>query len=54
MAARQALASDMEREGFDQVPYIPLGQFQQPTVFRSAVTGIVPASTPLFWNLRKA
>jgi peptide/nickel transport system substrate-binding protein len=54
LAARHALASAMEREGFDQVPYIPLGQFQQPTVFRSVVTGIVPASTPLFWNLRKA
>ncbi len=54
LAARQALARAMERDGFDQVPYIPLGQFQQPTVYRSAVTGIAPASTPLFWNLRKA
>ncbi len=43
----------MEQEAFDQVPYVPLGQIQQPTLFRTAVRDIVPASAPFFWNLRK-
>ena len=54
LAAQRIVAAEMERRAFDQVPYIPLGQIMQPTLFRTAVQGIVPASAPLFWNLRKA
>ena len=50
----QRLGAAMEREAFEQVPYVPLGQFQQPTVVRASVQGIVPATAPLFWGLRKA
>ena len=53
LAAERKTAAAMEQEGFDQVPYVPLGQIQQPTLYRTAVTGIVPASAPLFWGLRK-
>ncbi len=53
-AAEQRLAAAMEREAFDAVPYVPLGQFQQPTAFRKTVTGLVAASAPFFWGLRKA
>ena len=53
-AAERRVAGQMEQEAFDQVPYVPLGQILQPTLFRSAVSGIVPASAPLFWGLRKA
>ena len=52
-AGQIAVAADMERRAFDQVPYVPLGQIQQPTLFRTAVRDIVPASAPLFWNLHK-
>ena len=52
-AAQRAAAADMERRAFDQVPYVPLGQIQQPTLFRTAVQDIMPASVPFFWNLRK-
>ena len=53
-AAQKRIAGQMEQEAFDQVPYVPLGQIQQPTLFRTAIAGIVPASAPLFWGLRKA
>lgn len=53
-ATEQKLAAEMEREAFNTVPYVPLGQIQQPTLFRNTVTDIVPASAPFFWNLRKA
>jgi hypothetical protein len=32
---------------------VSLGLIQQPTVYRKSITDIVPASAPLFWNLRK-
>ena len=50
--AERKVAAAMEQEGFNQVPYIPLGQFQQPTVYRTTLTGVVPASAPLFWGLK--
>jgi peptide/nickel transport system substrate-binding protein len=53
-AAQLRIAAAMEQEGFDQAPYVPLGQVRQPTVFRSTVSDIVPATAPLFWNLKKA
>jgi peptide/nickel transport system substrate-binding protein len=53
-AAQKKIAAAMEQEGFDQAPYVPLGQVQQPTVFRASVSDIVPATAPLFWNLKKA
>ena len=53
LAAQKAVAADMERRAFDQVPYVPLGQIQQPMLCRAALRDIVPASAPLFWNLSK-
>jgi peptide/nickel transport system substrate-binding protein len=53
-AAERMVAGRMEQEAFDQVPYVPLGQIQQPTLHRTNVTGIVPATAPVFWNLQKA
>ncbi len=54
LAVERTIAAEMEQRAFDQVPYVPLGQIQQPTLYNSAVQGIVSASAPLFWNLRKS
>ena len=54
LAAEREIAAAMEQEAFDQVPYVPLGQIKQPTLYRSGVTDIVPASAPFFWGLKKA
>ena len=52
-AAERKLAAGMEQEAFDTVPYVPLGQFRQPTLYRTALQDIVPASAPFFWGLHK-
>jgi len=52
-AAELKIAAEMETEAFDQVPCVPLGQFMQPTLYRSTVQNVVPASAPLFWGLSK-
>ena len=51
--AQKTLAVAMERDLFDQVPYVPLGQYRQPTALRRNLTGLVKASAPFFWNIRK-
>jgi peptide/nickel transport system substrate-binding protein len=52
-AARKALAADIQRQVFVDVPYIPVGQFAQRTVYQKRVTDVLTGYA-LFWNLRKA
>lgn len=53
-AAQKAVASDIEKEAFSSVPYIPVGQFRQPTVYRRALSGVIPSGISIFWNIQKA
>ncbi len=51
---RQALLDQMHVELWRFLPYVPLGQFKQPFVWRSNVTGVVKANTLVYWNIEKA
>jgi len=42
----------MQRQAFQDVPYVPLGQFYQPTAFRDDLNGMLKG-LPLFWNIRR-
>ena len=39
---------------FDEVPYIPVGQWFQPIARRADLTGIVRSILPIFWNVRRS
>ncbi|MDN3565860.1 ABC transporter substrate-binding protein [Paeniroseomonas aquatica] len=51
-AARRDLGREMQRQAFLDVPYVPLGQFYQPTAYREDISGLLKG-LPLFWNLRR-
>ena len=51
--AQKTLARDIQLQAFQDVPYIPLGQMITPTAFRSDLTGMLPGSVPVFWNIRR-
>ena len=52
-AAQQRIAAAIQVQAFTDVPFLPLGQFFQPTVqARTLVDGL--GGLPLFWNLRRA
>ena len=53
LAAQKTVAEHMQLEAFQEVPYIPLGQWSQPTAFRTDLTGFVRSSNPLFWGVRR-
>ena len=38
---------------WDEVPYVPLGQFFQPAAMRDNVTGVLDSPFPIFWSARK-
>ena len=52
-AARKAIAADIQAQAFKDVPFLPLGQFFQPTAMSRGLTGELQGM-PLFWNVRRA
>jgi peptide/nickel transport system substrate-binding protein len=52
-AAQPALARDIQLQAWQDVPYLPLGAYFQPTAFRRNLTGMLEG-LPIFWNLRRA
>jgi peptide/nickel transport system substrate-binding protein len=51
---RAALLAEMHRRLWEVVPYLPLGQFVQPFLWRSNVTGVLRSNVLAFWNISKA
>ncbi len=53
LAAQQAIAAKIQEQAFQDVPYLPLGEYLIPTATRKEVTGVL-RGLPLFWGLQKA
>jgi peptide/nickel transport system substrate-binding protein len=51
-ASQQSVARAMQHQAFQDVPYIPLGQYFVPTAYQANLTGIVHGN-PVFWNVRR-
>ena len=52
-AEQQRLCRDIQLLALEEVPYIPVGGYLQPTAYRSNITGILDG-TAVFWNVRPA
>ncbi len=51
---KMEIVEDLQRELYDFVPYVPTGQYKQPVAYRSdAVSGVLQAPVPFFWNIEK-
>jgi peptide/nickel transport system substrate-binding protein len=50
---RKTIATDMQAYAYDQVIYIPLGQFSRQSSWRKDLTGVVDSPIPIFWNMSK-
>ena len=50
-AQRKQIADDIQKVAFDEVPYVPWGEWDNPTAFRKSVQGILKFSAPVFWNV---
>jgi peptide/nickel transport system substrate-binding protein len=53
LAAQKELARDLQLRALQDVPYIPLGQYFQPTACQANLTGML-AGNPVFWNIRRS
>jgi peptide/nickel transport system substrate-binding protein len=52
-AAQRKICEDIQLQCLVDVPSIPLGQYVQPTAYRTNLTGILPGF-PTFWSVRPA
>ena len=53
LPAQQRIGRELQEIAFEEVPYIPVGQWFQPIAHRSNLTGIVRSALPIFWNVSR-
>ena len=51
---QQELVEAMHKRLWEVIPYVPLGQFKQPFLWRKNVSGVLKANTLVFWNITKS
>jgi len=52
VASQRRIAADLQGQAFEDVPFLPLGQFFQPTAWSRGLTGGLQGM-PLFWGIRR-
>jgi peptide/nickel transport system substrate-binding protein len=50
-ARQKQIAEEIQKIAYDEVMYVPFGQWVLPTAFRKNVRGILQFPAPLFWNV---
>jgi len=52
---QKKIAAEIQQEAYDQVIYIPLGQYLAPSAWRKSLSGVLDGpATPIFWNIDKS
>jgi hypothetical protein len=47
----EKIAAAIQNEAYEQVIYVPLGQFLTPNAWRKSLSGVLDGpATPIFWN----
>ena len=53
LAAQKKIGEAIQAEAFKSVPYLPLGEYFQPTAHAKSISGVLKGM-PLFWNVSKS
>ena len=52
---QKKIAAEIQQEAYDQVIYVPLGQYLAPSAWRKSLSGVLDGpATPIFWNIDKS
>jgi peptide/nickel transport system substrate-binding protein len=52
---QKKIATEIQQEVYDQVLYIPVGQYRVANAWRNSLTGVLDGpATPVFWNIDKS
>ena len=50
-ARRKQIVEQIQTLAYDEVPYVPWGQYTQPTAYRKSVRGVLTFPASLYWNV---
>jgi peptide/nickel transport system substrate-binding protein len=50
-AKQKQLAEEIQKIAYDEVMYVPFGQWVLPTAYRKSVSGVLQFPAPVFWNV---
>ena len=53
MESRKAAVEKLHKRLWEVVPYIPIGQYLQPFAWRKNISGVLPTSQLVLWNISK-
>jgi peptide/nickel transport system substrate-binding protein len=53
LSEQKRLAAKIQEVAMREVPYVPIGQFQQVRGYRKSLEGVISSPVPFFWNIRK-
>ena len=48
---RKQIAEQIQVVAYDEVPYVPWGQYTQPTAYRKQVRGVLKFPATILWNI---
>jgi peptide/nickel transport system substrate-binding protein len=52
---QKKVAAELQKENYEKVIYIPLGQYLVPSGWRKSISGVLDGpATPVFWNMDKS
>jgi len=52
-AKQKKIAEDLHKRLWEVIPYIPVGQYNQPMIYRKNVTGMLRGGMAIWWNIEK-
>ena len=53
LAAQKTIAAQIQVQAFEDVPYLPTGEYFQQTAYRKTLSGVLKG-LPLMWNVKKS
>jgi peptide/nickel transport system substrate-binding protein len=52
-AEQKKIATELQQLAYDEVMYVPLGQYFAPTAWSTRIEGVLDGPAPFFWNISK-
>ncbi|HEY4214499.1 MAG TPA: hypothetical protein VGM84_23690, partial [Steroidobacteraceae bacterium] len=54
LAEQRRIAAELQMQVWQDVPFIPMGEYWQTTGYRKGLTGIIPGCFTVFYNVKRA
>ena len=51
---QRRIGADLQKQVWEDTPFIPMGEYWQATAYRKDLTGIIPGCFATFWGVRRA